>query len=242
MTVTPSVRRWRSAAFVLAASLALAGCATGPNAHPQDPLEPFNRGVYRFNDALDKAVLKPVATAYRDTLPSPVRTGVGNFFGNLRDVWSAVNAALQARPREAVDNLMRFGVNTFFGVGGLIDFASDLGIERTSLDFGQTLARWGVPTGPYLVLPLRGPSSVRDAAATVVDIGADPVRHAVEDQATRTTLMVVRTVDDRAKLLGAGAVLDSAALDPYSFLRDAYLQRRQNPVEEPVQEERYDLE
>lgn len=240
--MTKRLRTLRPVAVVLAATLVVGACATGPNANPRDPLEPLNRGIYRFNDALDQAVLKPVATAYRDVTPSPVRTGVSNFFGNLRDVWSAVNAALQARPREAIDNLMRFGVNTVFGVGGLIDFATDLKIERTSLDFGQTLARWGVPTGPYLVLPFKGPSSVRDAAATVVDVGADPVRHAVDDKATRNTLLVVRAVDDRSQLLGAGEVLEGAALDPYSFLRDAYLQRRQNPVEELPKEERYDLD
>ena len=148
----------------LLSGLVLAGCATGPDADPRDPLEPFNRGVQRFNDTVDDAVLKPVATVYRDTTPDLIRTGVSNFFGNLRDAWSFINATLQLRPREAAENFLRFNVNTFFGVAGLFDVASEMGIERTRLDFGQTLGRWGVPSGPYLVLPIFGPSTVRDAA------------------------------------------------------------------------------
>jgi len=139
----------RSSTRRISACLALAvlvtGCATGPDANPRDPLEPFNRGVARFNDAVDEAVLKPVATAYVDVAPSPIRTGVSNFFGNLADLWSSVNAGLQLRPREAGENLMRFSVNTVFGLGGLLDIASEAGIPRTRIDFGQTLGRWGLP-------------------------------------------------------------------------------------------------
>jgi phospholipid-binding lipoprotein MlaA len=130
----------------------MAGCASGPNANPQDPLEPFNRDVSAFNESVDSMVLKPVATVYRDVTPDLVRTGVSNFFSNLGDVWSFINASLQLRPREASENFLRFGVNTAFGLGGVLDIASEMGIERTRLDFGQTLGRWGVPSGPYLVL------------------------------------------------------------------------------------------
>lgn len=222
-------RRWLTA-WALASAL-LAGCATGPTAQPHDPLEPFNRSMQRFNDGVDEAVLKPVATAYRDHLPSPVRTGVNNFFGNLRDLWSSLNAVLQARPREAAENFMRFNVNTFLGFGGLLDIATEMGIERTPLDMGHTLGRWGVPAGPYLVLPLLGPSSVRDATGLVVDRQGDWVSQGVDDVSTRNSLTGLRVVDTRASLLGASNLLEQAALDKYSFLRDAYLQRRQSQID-----------
>ena len=210
----------------------LSGCATGPNAHPQDPLEPFNRGVHQFNEGVDRAVLKPVATAYQDVAPSPVRTGVHNFFNNLRDVWSVVNALLQARPREAAENFMRVNVNTVFGLGGLIDVASEMGIERTKLDFGQTLGRWGVPQGPYVVLPFFGPSTVRDTAGLLVDTQGDPVSQGVDHVPTRHSLAGLRVVDTRAQLLRAGEILDEVALDKYTFTRDAYLQRRASKVDD----------
>ena len=143
----------------------LAGCATGPNANPEDPYESFNRGVYSFNDGLDKAVLKPVATAYHDVAPKPIRTGVSNFFGNLGDVWSFVNNLLQGRGSDALDSMVRVNVNTLFGLGGLLDIATEMGVQRHKQDFGLTLGHWGVQTGPYLVLPLLGPSTLRDTAA-----------------------------------------------------------------------------
>jgi phospholipid-binding lipoprotein MlaA len=217
-----------------AATLALAsGCATGPDANPRDPLEPFNRGVQRFNDAVDEAVLKPVATTYVDVTPSPVRTGVTNFFGNLRDLWSSVNAALQLRPRESAENLMRFGVNTTFGLAGLLDIATEMGIPRTRIDFGQTLGRWGVASGPYLVLPFFGPSSFRDTVGLVVDSNADLVGD-VDRVANRNSLYTLRVIDTRAGLLGAGNVLEGAALDKYSFTRDFYLNRRQSQIDEMI--------
>lgn len=225
----------------IAGMLALAGCASGPNANPRDPLEPLNRGIYQFNDGVDRAVLKPVATVYRDVTPSPVQTGVGNFFANLRDAWSAFNALLQARPREAAENFMRFNVNTFLGLGGVLDIASEMGIERTKLDFGLTLGRWGVPDGPYLVLPLLGPSNLRDTAALPVDMQGDAVA-GVSDIPARNSLQALRVVDQRASLLRAGDLIDEAALDRYSFLRDAYLQRRQSQIGRQQPEERYDLE
>jgi phospholipid-binding lipoprotein MlaA len=214
--------RW--CALVLGAVL-LAGCASGPGAHPNDPLEPYNRSMTRFNDGVDEAVLKPVATAYKDVVPSTVRTGVNNFFGNLGDVWSFVNSVLQLRPEEALSSLVRFNVNTVFGLGGLLDIASEMGVDRNRQDFGLTLGRWGVPTGPYLVLPLLGPSTVRDTAAMPVDMQGNLVGQ-FDSMSVRNSLYALRAVNTRASLLGAGAVLEGAALDKYSFTRDVFLQLR----------------
>ena len=218
---------WRC--FFTLAAAALTGCASGPNANPRDPLEPFNRGVYQFNDALDRAVVKPVATAYRDVLPSPVRTGVTNFFNNLQDVWSAVNNALQLKAEGAGNSLVRFGVNTVFGLGGLIDIASEMRIERHTEDFGQTLGYWGVGPGPYLVLPMLGPSTVRDTAALPIDFQGNLVSQ-VEHVPTRNSATALKLVNLRSQLLQATDMLDQVALDPYTFTRDAFLQRRRSAV------------
>jgi len=217
----------------------LQGCATGPN--PRDPFEPFNRSVMRFNDGLDEAIIKPVAQAYQGAVPSPVRTGVSNFFGNLSDAWSFVNNVLQAKPQAAADSFVRVGVNTLIGLGGVLDWATVMGIERHREDFGKTLGRWGVATGPYLVLPVLGPSTVRDTAALLVDSKGDLVMQ-IDNVATRNSLYVLRAIDLRTSLLRAGDVLDQAALDKYTFTRDSYLQRRGAVIETNGDaEERYDL-
>lgn len=213
----------------------LTACATGPDAHPQDPLEPWNRGVYRFNDVLDTNVVKPVAETYQEVTPDPVRKGIGNFFGNIRDVWSSVNAALQLRPQEALENLFRVGVNTTLGLGGVLDVATEMGIPRTRLDFGQTLGRWGVPSGPYLVLPLLGPSSVRDATGTGIQFRLNEYTD-FDDDHVQNSLTVLQIVDTRAGLLRAGTLLDDAAIDKYSFVRDFYLQRRQNQIDDLIEQ------
>lgn len=217
----------------LAAALALAltACATGPDANPRDPFEPFNRQVSAINDAVDGAVLKPVATVYARVTPDVVRTGASNFFRNLGDAWSFVNATLQLRPREASENALRFGVNTVFGLAGLLDIASEMGIERTTLDFGQTLGRWGVPAGPYVVLPIFGPSSVRDAAGFTIEAQGDLVQ-GLSDVPLRNSLYALRAVETRANLLRASSMLEGAALDKYSFTRDIYLQRRDSQIED----------
>jgi phospholipid-binding lipoprotein MlaA len=212
-------------------ALTITGCASGPDTHPRDPFEPFNRQVSAVNDAVDGAVLKPVATAYTQVTPDLVRTGVSNFFRNLGDAWSFVNATLQLRPREAAENALRFGVNSLWGLGGLLDIASEIGLERTTLDFGQTLGRWGVPSGPYLVLPLFGPSSVRDAAGFTIEAQGDLVQ-GLAHVPTRNSLYALRAVETRANLLRASAMLDGAALDKYSFTRDIYLQRRESQIED----------
>ncbi|MDD3936516.1 VacJ family lipoprotein [Rhodoferax sp.] len=209
--------------------LMLSGCATGPNANPRDPLEPFNRGMYQFNDAVDRAVVKPVATVYRDVLPSPVRTGVSNFFANLQDAWSFVNNSLQLKGEAAGNSLVRFGVNTFLGFGGVLDIASEMQVERQTEDFGQTLGYWGVGAGPYLVLPLLGPSTVRDTVALPVDAQGNLVA-GVSDVSTRNSLTTLNLLSRRARLLQASNILDQVALDPYTFTRDAFLQSRLNAV------------
>jgi phospholipid-binding lipoprotein MlaA len=219
----------KSKLFLLPVVLALTACASGPNANPRDPLEPFNRGVYRFNDALDTAVLKPVATAYHDVMPSPVRQGVHNFFGNLQDVWSFVNNVLQLKGDAAGDSLARVGINTFIGLGGIFDIATDLKIERHTKDFGHTLGYWGLGPGPYIVLPLLGPSTLRDTVALPVDIQSDPVS-GLSDVGARNSLTVLRVLDKRSSLLQASAMLEEAALDNYAFIREAYLQRRRSTI------------
>lgn len=211
------------------AGVALTGCATVTNPDPRDPWESWNRGVYGFNDAVDTAILQPVATGYQKVTPTVVQRGVGNFFGNLTDMWSVVNNALALRPRETGDSIGRVMLNTTVGLLGFIDVASDLGIERHTADFGLTLARWGVGSGPYVMLPLLGPSTLRDTAGLPVDNWGNPVNQ-ITDEQSRNAATVLKVVDTRARLLGASKVLDGAALDRYTFLRDAYLQRRRNQV------------
>ncbi len=235
MTTTTSfspLRTTAAAALVLGASL-LAGCATGPQANPADPFEGYNRGMTRFNDDLDKAVMKPVATAYKDAVPGLARQGVTNVFANLTDAWSFVNNLLQLRLEGAFNSAVRFSVNTVLGFGGVFDIASEAGIERHKQDFGLTMARWGVPSGPYLVLPLLGPSTVRDTAGFVVDTQGGLVGE-VHDVPVRNSLYVLRAVNQRANLLGVTSFLDQAALDKYSFTRDAYLQLRAQQAGQPL--------
>ncbi|NDP40122.1 MAG: VacJ family lipoprotein [Rhodoferax sp.] len=219
----------KSWASLLHISFLLSGCATGPHANPRDPLEPLNRTVYRFNDAVDSALLKPVATAYHEVVPTPVRHGISNFFDNLQDAWSFANNALQLKGRAATDSLSRFGVNTFLGLGGILDVASEMHIEKHTKDFGHTLGFWGVAAGPYLVLPLLGPSSLRDTAALTVDQQGDIAAN-ITHVPTRNSVMVVRMIDAREGLLKATGMLEQVALDKYAFTRDFYLQHRRNTI------------
>lgn len=207
---------------IAAAAVALSGCATGP---ANDPFEKYNRGTSDFNESLDAMVLKPVAETYREVTPAMVRTGVSNFFANLGDVWSFINNVLQLRAEPALNSLVRFNVNTIFGLGGVLDIASEMGVDRYRQDLGQTLGHWGVPTGPYLVLPMLGPSTVRDALTIPVQYKAGVLGH-IEPRATRNGLYVLGAIDVRSNLLRASSVLDGAALDKYSFMRDAYMSVR----------------
>jgi phospholipid-binding lipoprotein MlaA len=222
-TTTPSRRLL--AAMTLA-SLALSGCATN---NPRDPFEPLNRGVFAFNDTVDKYALKPVATAYKSILPSFVQTGVHNFFGNLTDVWSAVNNLLQGKGEAGVQDVTRFAINSTFGLAGLIDIAGPAGLPKHNEDLGQTLGHWGVPPGPFLVLPLLGPSTLRDTAALPGDWYGDIWTHK-EPVRWRNTGTAIKAVDARATLLDASDLVEGAALDRYEFIRDGYLQRRESQV------------
>lgn len=235
-------RGWRLFGLTLgiAAGVALAGCASAPSRDTRDPLEPLNRQIFQFNDAVDAAVLKPVAVAYRDYTPVKVRHGINNFLGNLEDAWSVVNNGLQFKARPTLDSLMRVGINTTMGIVGLFDVASEMSIERHTKDFGHTLGYWGVPPGPFLILPLLGPSSVRDAVALPVDWQGNLVNQ-LDHVPTRNSAAVLKAVDDRSSLLKATSMLEDVALDRYTFTRDAYLQRRRNdifdgnpPEEEPA--------
>lgn len=223
---------------------ALAGCASAPNDDPRDPFESYNRSMTKFNDAVDEAFMKPVATVYKEVLPSPVRTGVGNFFGNLSDVWSFVNNVLQGKAEGSLHSFWRVLINTSIGIGGVFDPATEMSLERHREDFGQTLGRWGVPSGPYLVLPLIGSSTLRDTVVIPVDLNGHPLGY-VDNVRLRNSFTVLQAGDLRARLLNVGDMLDAAALDPYTFKREAFLQKRRNDVYDgnpPQDEERYDLE
>lgn len=216
----------RPVSALLCSVVLLAGCAT---AQRPDPLEPMNRQVFAFNEAVDKAVLKPAAQVYEAVLPAPVQLVVSNFFGNVRDAWSAVNLFLQGRMADGFSDVMRFGTNTVFGFGGVMDVATELGFERHGEDFGQTLGRWGVPTGAYIVWPILGPSTVRDSIGLPVDMKASP-EALVSVSLTRNTMTGIRLVSTRAGLLSATKLIDEIALDKYAFVRNAYLQRRRSLV------------
>lgn len=207
----------------LVMALMLAGCATQAN---KDPLEGLNRGIYKFNDTVDKAAIKPIAGAYKAVLPTPVRSGVNNFFGNLNTFVSTINNLLQFKFGNAFSEAGRFVINSTFGIAGVIDVASMDKIEKHSEDFGQTLGHWGVGNGAYLVLPFLGPSNLRDTAGLVVDtLAFDPITY-IDNPATRNSLRGVKLIDKRAQYLPGSDLLDEAALDPYAFMRDAYMQRR----------------
>ncbi len=219
--------------LVLLMAVALAGCAATANPpNPRDPFEGFNRTMFSFNDALDKAALKPAAEAYQRVLPTVVQTGVGNFFANLADVWTGANNLLQGKPKDAVQDVGRFMINSTLGLAGLFDVATPAGIQRhREEDFGQTLGKWGVPSGPYLVLPLLGSSTVRDTSVMPLDMKGDlwkykyPVRW-------RHFGSGLRLIDQRSIVLDASNLIEEAALDRYEFVRDAYLQRRQYKIDD----------
>jgi phospholipid-binding lipoprotein MlaA len=212
-----------------AALLLLQGCASLRGPDPADPLEPLNRKVTAFNDVADDLVLRPVAVFYGDVLPHPVRTGISNFFSNQSDVMSFFNSLAQLKLEAASRNALRVGINTFLGLGGIIDWASEFKIDKQKEDFGQTMAFWGVSSGPYVVLPFFGPSTVRDSLGLYVDFKTD-VNQQMKDIGDRNTLSVLRLTDKRERFLKLSDAVRQAALDPYSFTRDAYLQKRLNDI------------
>ena len=220
------------AALLLAAggtATAQPATASAPARPAYDPFETFNRAVFEFNDALDRAVLKPAAQVYVFAVPEALRFVVSNVFANLGDVWVGVNNLLQGKPMAAGSDFLRFGLNTTLGFAGFADIASEIGLRRNREDFGQTLGWWGLPAGPYLVLPLFGPSSVRDTAGFAVDTSVDYLWRVRDDDA-RLGAGMLRLVNARASVLEAERVIEAAAIDRYSFIRDGYLQRRRNLV------------
>jgi len=225
--------RWRVAMLAVALA-ALAGCATiregrGGPGQRLDPWENWNRKVFNFNEGVDNAVLKPVATAYSDVVPEPVRRSVTNFFNNFSDAWSAINNMLQGKFALGFEDATRVGANTLFGLGGILDVASEMGLEHHYEDFGQTLGRYGVGAGAYVVLPILGPSTVRDTAALPLDRLATPPA-LFDGTGTQVSLTLLQIINTRASLLGATRVIDDISLDKYTFIRDAYLQRRRSLV------------
>jgi phospholipid-binding lipoprotein MlaA len=227
----------------LAGAVALSGCASvDPEFRdPRDPFEGFNRAIYQFNEDLDTAFLKPLARGYAAVVPRPVDKGVTNFFGNLDDLGSALNNFLQLKFNRAFSDIGRVMVNTTVGVLGVLDVASNLDLPKHDEDFGQTLGDWGMGPGPFIVLPFFGPSSGRDAIGQVVDWYTDPLTY-VNDGNVAWGLKGLRLVDRRSDLLAASRVFEQAALDPYAFIRDAYLQQRRFEVHDgnpPPEEELY---
>jgi len=195
-----------------------------------DPFEKVNRKTFEFNDRADKAVFKPVAQVYADTVPGFMQTGIGNFFGNLNDVWTGVNSFLQGNFQDGFTDIMRVSVNSTFGFLGLLDIASEANMPKHKNDLGQTLGVWGVPNGPYVVIPFLGPSVTRDAIATYFDYYGDPWAY-MRPVSVRNTGTFVRLVDKRAGYLGSFSLMQDAALDEYIFVRDAYLQRIAGQIE-----------
>lgn len=207
----------------------LAGCATTTSNNPRDPFEGFNRAMFSFNEGLDGAVVKPIAEGYRAVLPTVVSSGITNFFANIQDPWIAVNNALQGKFAEAVQDVMRFVVNSVFGLAGLIDIASDMNLQKHNEDFGQTLGKWGMGSGAYLVLPFFGPSSIRDGIGLAVDWDRSPLLRDPKVP-VRNSLISVLTVNRRANLLEESRLLEEAAIDKYTFTRDAFFQYRRNQI------------
>ena len=224
MTKFTFIRVWLLASVVL-----LSGCATTSTSNVNDPLEGYNRVMYSFNDTLDKVILKPAAIAYDSVTPDPIQKGVSNFFSNLNDITVIINDLLQLKFGQAFDDTGRFLLNSTVGVAGIFDIAGYAGHEKHNEDFGQTLAVWGVDSGPYFVLPLFGPRTIRDTVGLVGDVYTNPINY-LEDTGARIALFAHQVVDSRANLLGTKEVLDEATDDEYIFVRDAYLQRRQNLI------------
>lgn len=224
---TTNLTRFKKLLGVAVVAGLLTGCATSGN--PKDPIEGFNRAMFAFNDGLDTVLIKPVAKGYDAVLPAPVRTGVTNFFGNIADLFIGVNNLLQGKPDQALSDFGRVVINSTIGILGLFDVATEAGLEKHEEDFGQTFGRWGVGDGAYVVIPFFGPRTVRDTVGLVLDVKADPVAN-LSDVATRNSLLALRVIDNRADLLPADKVIEEAALDKYSYIRDGYLQRRRNLI------------
>lgn len=229
MSTSKRITRWLILALITLLLTACASVPPGSAADPRDPFERYNRAMFSFNKTVDDKVLRPVATGYVNVIPDLIRTAIGNFFGNIGDVWTAVNNYLQGKPSEGTSDVARVVLNSTFGIVGLIDVATPVGLAQHDEDFGQTLGVWGVKSGPYLVLPIFGASTVRDGLARPVDLYVDPINQ-ISNVSVENSARALRLVDDRAALLDSTHMMEDAALDPYLFVRDAYLQRRESRV------------
>ena len=218
----------RSAVLAIIFSLAAGGCASSNT--PGDPFEGFNRAMFSFNETVDTAVLEPIATGYRNVVPEPVRECTGNVFSNINDIFVAVNSLLQGKVGDAVSDACRVLINSTVGILGCFDVASKMGLEKHNRDFGQTFGKWGIASGPYLVLPFLGPSSIREGVGTMIYSRLDPVW--ANHIPTRNVAYSLRAVNGRSDLLSASRALEDAALDKYAFVRDAYVQRRQSLIDD----------
>jgi len=222
----------------------LSACATVPGGSTEgDPFESYNRAMFSFNDGLDEYFLRPIAEGYDTVMPSPVKTGISNFFSNIGDIFVILNDLLQFKFTQAAEDTGRFIFNSTIGLYGLIDVATPMGLPKHDEDFGQTLAVWGIADGPYIVLPFFGPRTMRGTAGFVVETAYDPI-YEIKDDDVRYGTIALRVVDTRYKLLKASRIVDQAALDKYSFVRDAYLQNRKNLIYDgnPPEEENNQLE
>lgn len=224
ITITKSLRVLTMLSLAL-----LAGCST-MSGDRRDPAEGFNRAVFSFNEGLDNAILKPTAKGYQAIVPGPVDKGVTNFFGNIEDIVTTINDLLQFKFRQAGSDTLRILTNSTIGIFGLFDVASNMGLEKNREDFGQTLGYWGVGSGPYLVLPVLGPSNLRDTTGLAVDVLAFDLVYQIDHPPTRNTLLLIKAIDKRAGLLGASNVLEQAALDRYNFVKESYFQKREYEI------------
>ena len=224
---THIVKRLLSVALVAGVVGSLTGCATTAN-NPKDPYEGFNRAMFSVNEGID-VVVKPVAQGYDAAAPLPVKAGVGNFFGNIADVWISINNFLQGKGEQGLSDVGRVLINTTIGIGGVFDIASEIGLDKHSEDFGQTLGKWGVDDGPYFFWPVIGPRTTRDTFGWAVDSYVDPVMR-IQDVAWRNSLYGLRFIETRASLLAADKVIEQAAFDKYDYIRDAYLQNRRSEI------------
>lgn len=218
------IRVWLVASVTL-----LSGCATTSTSDVNDPLEGYNRSMYSFNKTFDKAILKPVAKGYNKVIPEPISWGISNIFSNLNEITTIINDLLQFKFAQAADDTGRFLLNSTVGFAGLFDVAGHAGYKKNNEDFGQTLAVWGVESGPYFVLPIIGPRTIRDSAALLVDWQTEVISQ-IDHVPTRNELIGFYAIDSRANLLGVDNVLKEASDDEYIYVRDAYLQRRQNLI------------
>ena len=244
MLAMHNLGRKLSRLIMLGLAVLMVGCASipaGVEPSPHDPWESFNRSVFEFNEGLDAYLLKPVVTAYRFILPEFIREGIYNFFSNYGDLYTALYNLLQGKPGDAFNDLMRVAVNTTMGLGGLIDLATPGGLEKHKEDWGQTLGVWGVPAGPYVVLPFFGPSNVRDTFGTAADLESDYLFRLLPNVGLRNSLTGLRVVNARNTYYEAGDLLDGAAIDKYSFVRDAYIQRRQYQINEGRDDEESEI-